>query len=499
LRGIRKSFGAICANAGIDLDLFPGKIHAILGANGAGKSTLMSILAGSYVPDAGTIRIHGRLVSLRSPADALKAGIGMVHQHSMLIDSMTVAENLSVGDRSAPLLLDRRERVRRVAALARHVGFGLDPDARVADLAVAQCQQVEILRNLASGVAVLILDEPTAVLAPQEADGLFATIRTLAAGGASIVLISHKLDEALAISQRISVLRDGLLVHTGPAREVSPSDLVALMIGAPGRPAPAPMPRPHVAGEPVAVLRGVTVENDAGTTELSGVDLQVLPGEILGVAGLAGSGQAALAQVLSGHRPPTAGTVVIGGANLTGQTVRVFHRHGVRTIPADRCGRGLATELSLGENAMLTWLSHGSLGRGPWLPRSAVWRFGAKVADAMAIEPSDPGRPARLLSGGSMQKLIVGRETLEPARLLVAEYPLRGLDVPTTAVVEERLRFHAASGTAIVFISEDLDELLAVADRIVVMVRGRIVAQRTPQVTDRLELGLLMMGQPGNE
>ncbi|MBN1424534.1 ABC transporter ATP-binding protein [Candidatus Fermentibacteria bacterium] len=493
LRGITKSFGPVKANDHIDLDLWPGEIHALLGANGAGKSTLMSILAGSYSMDAGTIRVRGRSTCFRSPADALKAGIGMVYQHSMLLSRMTVAENMAVGDRSMPRIVRRRELLARASAMAERLGFPLDPQRRVAELSVAERQQADILRNLAREVVVLILDEPTAVLTPQETAGLFATMRTLIRDGASVVFISHRLDEVLHLADRITVLRQGRVVHSAPAVACAPGDLVAHMMGSPAArseyssPAPAP-------GRVVLKLQHVQADGLHGVQSLTDVSLEVRAGEILGVAGVAGAGQSALAEVLAGLRAPSAGSILVDGDDMTGMSAHRFRMRGVRYVPGDRRGRGVAQDLSLAENAALTWLHHPRLGRGHWLSRGAVWRMGADLARSEGIEPGDPGRLVRLLSGGTIQKLIVGRETLQCPVMLIAEYPLHGLDVQATGFVEARLRALASSGTAIVLISEDFDQLLSLSQRIVVLFRGRIVAQRRPEATTPLQLGLDMLG-----
>lgn len=485
------------ANDGVDLDLRAGEIHALLGANGAGKSTLMSILSGAYALDSGTIRIRGEPLRIRSPSDALAAGIGMVHQHVMLVPSMTVAENLAVGGGGSSWVLRRRDLESRVETLARRLGFEVPASRRVADLSMAQRQQVEILRNLARDVTVLILDEPTAVLTPQESEGLFRVLRTLADGGSCVVFISHKLDEVMAIADRVTVLREGRVVRTAPASDCRPVQLVADMVGEGGE-APPLSRRAAPAAQPTVELRDVVVDDARGVRLLAGVSLAVSPGEVVGIAGLAGAGQSALAEVLAGLRTPSAGSVRICGREMAGQPSRRFLRLGVRYVPGDRRGRGLAPDLAVAENAVLTWLDLPCLGRGGYLSRGAVCRFGAMLARSEGIQPPDPGRPAGMLSGGNMQRLIVGRETRESPRLLVAEYPLRGLDVQATGFVRARLCSLASEGTAVVFISEDLDELLTLCDRILVLVRGRIVADRCPASTSRLRLGLDMMGHRGS-
>ena len=504
LQGISKRFGSLLANDGISLDLARGEVLALLGENGAGKSTLVSILFGHYVADAGRILVDGRELPPGQPRAALAAGIGMVHQHFTLADNLSVLDNVMLGTESLWRPSSRRDAARRqLLDAAGRYGLQVDPAARVGDLSVGERQRVEILKALHRGARILILDEPTAVLTPQESAALFATLRQMVDRGLAIIFISHKLDEVLQVSQRIAVLRAGRLVATLPAAGASAAQLAEAMVGR--RVAPAHRQAAVLPGAVVCELQGATVRGKTAGSRplLDGAGLSLRAGELLAVAGVSGNGQAVLADVLCGERGLDAGSLRIAGRNLPPRP-RAFVDAGVARVPEDRHGVGLVGDMAVWENAVI---EHHA--RAPW-SRFGVMRQGAAMAHARAIvdrfdvrgtEGAGVAMPARRLSGGNMQKLILGRVLSAPGGqhdavppLIVANQPTWGLDVGAVAYVHQRLLDAAAAGSAVLVISEDLDEVFALADRIAVMHQGRLGPARPRADWTQAAIGLAMAG-----
>jgi ABC-type uncharacterized transport system ATPase subunit len=485
-RGIVKAFPGVLANDHVDFDLRPGEVHALLGENGAGKSTLMNVLAGLYRPDEGAIRVDGREVEFRSPRDAIAAGIGMVHQHFTLVPSQTVAEN-------ARFRLDLKHTEAQVAGLARDVRLHVDPRARIWQLSVGEQQRVEIIKLLVQGARVLILDEPTAVLAPQEIADLFATLRSMVATGTSVVFISHKLGEVLSIADRITVMRGGLVTAAGIAPEgVTRADLARLMVG---RPVLEQLKRIEVEpGRLVLKVDEVHADSDRGVPALRGASLEVHAGEIVGIAAVAGNGQSELAHVITGLRSCT-GRVTIDGRDVAGRPAREAIAAGVGHVPEDRAGVGSAPNLSLVDNLILRAFRRPPLARGPMLDDGAARDKAEGLREAYAISAPTIDAPVRILSGGNLQRLILAREIDSAPKVLIAVQPTRGLDVGAIEGVHQLLLDLRAKGTGILLISEELEELLALADRVLVMYEGRVTANfDSPTGGDVEAIGLQMTG-----
>lgn len=490
-RGIVKAFPGVVANAGVDLAVRRGEVHALLGENGAGKSTLASILTGLYRADAGELRIDGERVHLRSPRDGLARGVGMVHQHFRLVDRFTVAENLALGDRRQPLWLSRRRLGAGVAELGQRYGLRLDPKAVVGDLSVGEQQRVEIVKTLVRGVDVLLLDEPTAVLTPQETEALFDTVRTIAADGKAVVFISHKLGEVLAVSDRVTVLRDGAVAGVVDGADTDAAALARMMVGravdlSPQR-AGAPPQRP------VLELRGVGLRDAAGRELLRDVEVTVRAGEVVGVAGVAGNGQVELAETIAGLRAPTTGRVLVDGADVTAAGPRRARAAGLAYLPEDRLGSGLAPGLSIADNLALTH-------RQPlWTDRGEAAARARDLMERFDVRATGPGAVTRSLSGGNVQKVLLARELAggtdgDEATALVVAAPTRGLDVGSVEFVRGILADRRDAGCGILLISEDLDEVRALSDRILVLYEGCILLERPGATADVTELGLAMAG-----
>jgi len=510
LIAVTKRFGPVVANDNVTFTAHRGEVHALVGENGAGKSTLMSILAGLYRPDAGTLRIDGEAVELRSPADAIGRGVGMVYQHFMLVDSLTVVENVMLGARrsslssglrsgvQSALRLRTREVERSLAELSARYGLGIDPQARVWQLSVGERQRVEIIRLLYLGARILVLDEPTAVLTPQESHGLLRTLRGMAAEGFCVIFISHKLDEVEAVADRITVLRHGAVVATVGARDANRRNLARMMVGRElaGTLLHDEEVAAHTIGDPVLAIAGLSARNDKRLTALSGVSLEVRAGETLGIAGVAGNGQRELAEVITGLRRAEGGHVRLGGDDITNRSPREIAKAGVAHVPEDRLGTGLVGGLDVASNAILRAYRERPIARGAFLGSRAIGRFTDGLIGAYDIKP--PSRRTRLrdLSGGNQQKLLIARELSGEPRLIVAVHPTRGVDVGASEAIHGVLRSQRTRGAATLLISEDLDELLALCDRVAVLYEGRIMGIVAAAGADPETLGLMMAGTP---
>jgi simple sugar transport system ATP-binding protein len=492
MRGIVKKFPGVLAVDHVDFDLRAGEIHALLGENGAGKSTLMNVLAGLYRPEVGTITIRGSRAELRSPRDAIARGIGMVHQHFMLVPSQTVTENILLGLDEPGFLMRLAKYDRQVADLGQRFGLVVDPKAKIWQLSVGEQQRVEILKMLYRGADVLIMDEPTAVLAPQEIDELFRTLRSMVAQNKSIVFISHKLGEVMSIADRITVLRKGRVTATGlETSSTSKEALARLMVGRDvlfcvGKTEREP-------GEVVLEVQDVCAENDKGLPALRDVSLQIRSGEILGLAGVAGNGQRELAEVITGLRCATSGTVVLHGQELDSGCALTAIRQGVSHVPEDRTEVGSAPNLGLTDNLIMKRYNKAPVARGWAIDQPVANRWAGELKDAYEIVAPSMDTPARLLSGGNLQRLILAREISTEPRLLVAVQPTRGLDVGAIEGVQCLLLDQREAGAAVLLISEELDELFALSDRVAVIYEGEIVGEVVGE--DREAVGLMMTGQ----
>ena len=492
LRGITKRYGALVANDGIDLTVEPGQIHALLGENGAGKTTLMNVLYGLTQPDAGEILADGQPVTLRSPKDAIRAGLGMVHQHFMLVPVFTVAENVTLGaGRSRGLgLLDRRGMRREVRELSQRYGLRVDPDALIEELPVGVQQRVEIIKALVGEAQVLILDEPTSVLTPGETGELFTIMRQLRADGRSIIFISHKLREVQEIADVITVIRRGQVMGQRPPTATD-EELAALMVGRKvvlqvSKSPPAP-------GDVVLAVEGLSVPDDRGQHAVDGVSFSVRAGEILGVAGVQGNGQTELCEALMGLRPVSAGSVRLAGREITAQTPRQRIRSGIGYIPEDRQTDGLVADFSVADNLILDVYDRPPYARGIALNLPASRENATARVAQFDVRTTSVDTPAGTLSGGNQQKVILAREFGRDLRVLLASQPTRGLDVGSIEFVHRRIIEERDKGVAVVIICAELDEVYALADRIAVMYEGRITGFRPPSVPVE-ELGMLMAG-----
>ena len=491
LRSIRKSFFGVPANHNIDFTVRWGEVHALLGENGAGKSTLCSVLAGLYRPDAGEIIIDGAPVEFRSPHDALAAGVGMVYQHFRLVDTFTVAENLALGH-EAEGRLSRKKIEADVSALSKAYELPVSPRARIWQLSVGEQQRVEILKLLHRGVRILILDEPTAVLTLQESEALFRTVRLMADEGKAVIFVSHKLDEVLAVSDRITVLRDTEKVVEMPAASADAAGLARMMVG---RDVKLPQRGSSEApSAPVLTVRGMTVVGDRGVKAVRGVDLNLRRGEIVGIAGVAGNGQRELAEALVGLRRTENGTVTLDDTDITKASPLDRIRLGLGFVPEDRLGMGLAGGLSLEDNLILKSYRWPPYRRGLRLSSRVIRKSARHLTERFDIRGALTDLPVRFLSGGNLQRAILAREISQQPKVLIAGSPTRGLDIAAIAAVREMLLEQRENGKAILLLSEDLDELHSLADTILVMYEGRIVGQIAPDRFDPEEVGLMMSG-----
>jgi general nucleoside transport system ATP-binding protein len=493
LRGVTKRFPGVLANDHIDFDLYRGEVHALLGENGAGKSTLMNIVYGLYHPDEGEFRINGKPVKIGSPREAIDHGIGMVHQHFMLIPVMTVAENvvLAAEPRKAGVFLDYDGAVRKVRDLAAAFKFAIDPDARVENITVGQQQRVEILKALYRGADILILDEPTAVLTPQEADELFGILKTLQREGMSIIFISHKLREVLEIADRVTVLRRGKKIETVPREGATREGLAKLMVG---REVLLRVEKtPAAPDEPLLIVENLTVFDERGLPAVLDVSLEVRAGEIVGIAGVDGNGQTELIDALTGLRHVESGKVLLGGNEVTTHSAHDHYDAGLGHIPEDRHLRGLVLDFTLAENLALHDFEKEPYSRLGWLRPTRMIAAARRLLQEFDVRGGGPRTRAAALSGGNQQKVVVAREVARDPRALIAAQPTRGLDVGAIEFVHRRLVEERDEGRAVLLISLELDEILSLSDRILVIYEGQIVAEYSPDVSEE-ELGIAMTG-----
>jgi ABC-type uncharacterized transport system ATPase subunit len=497
MRGIVKRFPGVVANDHVDFDVRVGEVHALLGENGAGKSTLMNILAGLYQADEGVTRVRDQAVVFNSPRDAIKVGLGMVHQHFTLVDSLSVTENILLGLDEPRFWLDMPRYEAKIGALAEETGLAVDPSAKVWQLSVGEQQRVEILKMIYRGATILIMDEPTAVLAPQEIEELFETLRGMTAAGASIVFISHKLDEVLTIADRVTVMRRGVVTAAAvPAAGKTKRDLAQLMVG---RELLEAVDKAEVPpGQIVLEMTGVEAISDRGITALAGVDLRIRSGQIIGLAGVAGNGQSELAEVITGLRKCT-GSIVVNDKELANRPVAEAIDAGVAHVPEDRTGTGSAPNLSLTDNLIMKSYRTEPIGHG-WTIDSSVARVQAQgLKDAYEVSAPSIDTEARLLSGGNLQRLILAREISSEPGLMVAVQPTRGLDVGAIETVHRLLLDQRAQGMAVLLISEDLDEILMLSDRVAVIYEGNISTSIPADEADISDLGLMMTGSVAHD
>lgn len=496
MQEIVKQFPGVLAADHIDFDVNSGEVHALLGENGAGKSTLMKILYGLYQPDSGDIRLNDHLTTITSPQDAIANGIGMIHQHFMLVPSLSVTENIALGMRSSRgFLTDLKTISKRLLELSEIYNLKVDPDIPVWQLAVGEQQRVEILRALYRGASLLILDEPTAVLTPQEVDGLFNILRQLAEDGHALIFISHKLHEVLAISQRITVLRDGKKIDTIPAKGATKPQLAEMMVGR-----PVILEYDKSAYQPGDVrlrLHEVNALSDRGDQGLSNVTFALHSGEILAVAGVSGNGQHELAQVIAGLRDTTRGSIFVVDKEITGWMPTQINRMGVSYIPEERMLDGVIKDFTVAENLVLQ--DHG---RPPYVSGGIFMNFRKIAADCIQairdyeIKTPSHETPIKNLSGGNIQKLVLARELSRSPKVLIAAQPTRGVDIGASEYIHQRLLEERDNGTAILLISEDLDEIRALADRIMVMYEGEIVGIVNNADVTLETIGMMMAGTP---
>ncbi|HZS23690.1 MAG TPA: ABC transporter ATP-binding protein [Gaiellaceae bacterium] len=492
MRGIRKVFPGVVANDDVSLDVRVGEVHALLGENGAGKSTLMNILYGLYHPDAGEILLNGKPVAFGSARDAIRAGIGMVHQHFMLIPVMTVAENIVLGTEPRDgIFLDERGAERRVRELSQQFGLVVDPAALVADITVGQQQRVEILKALYRGADVLILDEPTAVLTPQEARELFSIIKNLQADGKSIIFISHKLNEVLEIADRITVLRRGKTIETVSAQGATEASLARAMVG---RDVLLRVEKkPAEPGDVLLAVEELHVKDDRGIEKVRGVSFEVRAGEIVGIAGVDGNGQTELIDAITGLQKIESGRIVVGGREVERASAREMLDLGVGHIPEDRQRRGLVLEFSIAENIALHDYADPPDAKWGWLfPRRLVQRA-ARLIKEFDVRGGGPLTRAGGLSGGNQQKVVAAREISRDPKVLIAAQPTRGLDVGAIEYLHRRLVTERDRGRAILLVSLELEEIFSLSDRILVIYEGEIAGEHTGEVSEEL-VGLEMLG-----
>jgi len=500
LDGITKRFPGVVANDDVDLRVEEGSVHALLGENGAGKTTLMNVLYGLYQPTEGDVRLHGELREFDSPRDAIDAGVGMIHQHFMLVDPMTVTENVVLGNEPRKwggLAVDREASRRAVVDLAETYGFDVDPDAAIEDVSVGEQQRVEILKALYRGAEVLILDEPTAVLTPQEVEELFAVFDELTAQGKTIVFISHKLDEAMRAADDITVLRDGENVGTVDAAETTREALAELMVG---REVLLSVDKPPSSrGAAALSVRDLTVRDDRDVVAVDDVSFDVHEGEVFGIAGVDGNGQSELVEAITGLYRPESGSVTFDDEDVTDASRRERIAKGMAYIPEDRQERGLVMNYDLVENGLLGNQHDAAFAPGGRIDWPATYDHVTDVIEEYDVRPADPSATARSLSGGNQQKFIVGREFSQDPEVVVAAHPTRGVDIGSVEFIHDRILDLRERGKAVLLVSSKLDEVQSLSDRLAVVHDGEFVDVVDPERTTEEELGLLMGGERPDE
>ncbi len=493
MRGIEKTFPGVVANRGVNFDLLSGEVHALVGENGAGKSTLMKILFGLYTADAGHIEVRGGRVSIANPEQAIALRVGMVHQHFMLVSSLSVAENLVLGmePRSGPFL-DLQAALRLTEQLASQYGLRVPARARVRDLSVGERQRVEILKALARGAEILILDEPTAVLTPQETDELFSVLRSLVRNGMSVVLITHKLREVLASSDRVTVMRAGRTVGTVRTQDTSTDELARMMVG---RDVLLRIDKqPATPGEVVLAVNDLVVEDDLGLPAVRGASFSVRSGEIYGLAGVEGNGQSELIQAITGLRGVVGGSVALAGTDIEKLTTRERRELGLSHIPEDRIAFGTSPASSVADNAVMGSHYRPPLARRFWLSARRLRERAHELISRFDVRGAQPKTPLGALSGGNMQKLVVARELSRGPRLLVAAQPTRGVDIGAIEFIHRKIIEHRDQGAAVLLVSAELSEVLSLADRVGVIYEGRVVAEFDGERATETEIGVYMLG-----
>lgn len=499
MKHITKTFGSVTANRDVDLSVYPGEIHALLGENGAGKSTLMNILTGIYRPDGGEIWYKGEHRDIHSPKDAVALGIGMVHQHFRLIPTLTVAENVYLYSGRKSFFLHRDEMEKEIGECSAQYNLQVPPEAYVWQLSVGEQQRVEIIKLLHQGAEVLILDEPSAVLTPQESQSMFDTLRKMADSGKSVIVISHKMNEVMKNADRITVLKNGRVEDTLPASEATVERLTRAIVGERTLPQQDASHKDddqdRISKEPVFIMEGVSAKNDRGLPALKKISLSIRAGEIFGIAGVAGNGQRELSEVIAGLRPVTEGSILLAGTELSGASMKKHIQEGIAFIPEDRLQTGLVPGLSFTENVILKDYRSDRYSRHGILQKQKMREEAGTYADKFGIRHGGLDLAVGLMSGGNQQKLLFAREVSGSPRLIVAAYPVRGLDIGAAESIRQILREQSRKGVAIVFISEELEEIFAMCDRVGVLCDGELMGIRSIGQTDFQEIGRMMSGE----
>jgi len=496
LRNIRKAFGSVVANQDVSLSVNRGEVLALLGENGSGKSTLVNMLSGIYSPDSGSLFIDGRERVFASPSDAIRAGIGMVHQHFKLVSVMTARENIAIGER-AGFFVNNRRIGDRIYEIEKRFGLVVNPYKKVYNMSVGEKQTVEILKVLYRGANVLILDEPTAVLTPQETAQLFAILRRMKGEGCAIIIITHKLNEVMEISDRVTVLRKGMSVGTLNTAETTPRELTELMVGGP---IDLEIKREEAdrTAEPLLRVRDLSLADDEGVKLLDGVSFDLRGGEILGVAGIAGSGQKELCEAIAGLQRADSGSIRFVDEEVLGLSPRAIIKKGISMsfIPEDRLGMGLVAGMDITDNILLKSYNRN---RGPFVDRALGRDHAERIVRDYGISTPSVSHIVRKLSGGNIQKVLLGREIEQGPKLLVTAYPVRGLDIGASCTIYDMLNGQKRNGVAVLFIGEDLDVLRELCDRVLVLHNGAVMGIVDPRVTSKEDIGLLMMGQKSED